>query len=287
MATNFMFKVTQVLKRNPNGSYATQAERKKVLKLVDRNLKELGYNKLELHNLGSKHLNAVIGMWMSNGLSTGTIKNRVAHLRWLLEKIDKPGVLPSSNTNLGIPKRVYVTNQDKSIELKEEQLNLINNPYLQASFRLQVAFGLRREESMKIRLKEADKGQFLRLVQTKGARPRDIPITTRQQRELLDELKSWVGAGSLIPPESFYSTQLGRYQQACIKMGIDRAHGLRHAYAQKRYFEMVGFPCPAKGGPKKGELPSKLYERVKEIRTQISEELGHGREEVTAVYLGR
>jgi hypothetical protein len=112
-------------------------------------------------------------------------------------------------------------------------------------------------------------------------------ITTRQQRELLDELKSWVGAGSLIPPESLYSTQLGRYQQACIKMGIDRAHGLRHAYAQKRYLELVGFPCPAKGGPKRGELPSKLYERVKEIRTQISEELGHGREEVTAVYLGR
>ena len=121
MATNFMSKVTQVLKRNPNGSYATQAERKKFFKLVYRNLKELGYNKLELHNLGLKHLNSVIGIWMSAGLSTGTIKNRVARLRWLLEKIGKSGVLPSNNTSLGIPKRVYVTNQDKSIELKEEQ----------------------------------------------------------------------------------------------------------------------------------------------------------------------
>ncbi|EGQ7934848.1 phage integrase N-terminal domain-containing protein [Vibrio vulnificus] len=287
MATNFMFKVTQVLKRNPNGSHATQAERRKVLKLLDQNLRELGFCKLELHNLGPKHLNAVIGMWMSNGLATGTIKNRVAHLRWLLEKIGKSGVLPANNTSLGIPKRVYVTNQDKSRELKEEQLNRIDDPYLCASFRLQAAFGLRREESMKIRLSEADKGDFLRVTKTKGARPRNIPITTSYQRELLDQLKPLVGVGSLIPPDLLYKTQLGRYEQACVKMGIDRAHGLRHAYAQKRYLELVGLPCPAKGGPKASALPNELREQIKRVRFQISEELGHGREEVTAVYLGR
>ncbi|SON48158.1 phage integrase N-terminal domain-containing protein [Vibrio tapetis] len=287
MATNFMFKVSQVLKRNPDGSHATRAERKKVLKLVDRNLSELGFKKLALHNLGPKHLNAVIGMWMANGLSTGTIKNRVAHLRWLLEKIDKVGVLPKSNISLGIPNRVYVTNQDKSRELKEDQLSLITDAHLQASFRLQITFGLRREESMKICLKEADKGTYLRVTKTKGARQRDIPIITTQQRELLEQIKPLVGVGSLIPSDVSYKTQVGRYEQACIKMGIDKAHGLRHAYAQKRYQQLVGLPCPAKGGPKRGDMTNEQYETVKLIRTQISEELGHGREEVTAVYLGR
>jgi len=37
----------------------------------------------------------------------------------------------------------------------------------------------------------------LYLVKTKGARPRDIPIRTTEQRELIDEVKKWV-KGKLI-----------------------------------------------------------------------------------------
>ncbi len=287
MASNFIFKVTQILKRNPDGSYATQAERRKVLKLIDRDLQDLGYKKLELHNLKSKHLKAVIDKWSNDGLGIGTVKNRAAHIRWLLAKINKSGLLPSSNTSLGIPKRVYVTNEDKSRVITDEQLNQIRDPYLKASFRLQAAFGLRREESMKIRLKESDKGTHLHIKNSKGGRPRSIPITTKSQRELLEEIKPLVGAGSLIPADILYKTQLGRYQQTCISIGIDKAHGLRHNYAQYRYQVLTGELCPAKGGPKQSEMPIELREHVVAMRTLISEELGHGREDITAVYLGR
>ncbi|CAH8206097.1 phage integrase N-terminal domain-containing protein [Vibrio aestuarianus] len=287
MASNFMFKVSQILKRNPDGSHATRAERRKVLKLVDRNLSELGFRRLELHNLSSKHLNALVGHWISEGLSAGTIKNRVAHLRWLLEKINKTGLLPASNTTLGISKRTYVTNIDKSRVLDFDKLMLISDPYLQASFRLQSEFGLRREESMKICLKDSDRGTHLKIVKSKGARPREVPVTTKAQRNLLDSIKPWVGSGSLIPSGTSYKTQLGRYHQACIKMGLDRAHGLRHAYAQNRYKALTGFDCPAKGGPRMSALPLEVQSKVKAIRLLISKELGHGREEVTAVYLGR
>lgn len=287
MASNFMFKVSQVLKRNPDGSHATRAERKKVLKLVDRNLSEQGFKRLELHNLSSKHLQAVVGNWLAEGLSAGTIKNRVAHLRWLLEKINKEGLLPASNTTLGIPKRTYVTNIDKSRSLELDKLALISDPYLRASFQLQSEFGLRREECMKICLKDADRGTHLQIVKSKGARPRKVPITTNHQRELLDSIKPWVGSGSLIPSGTLYKTQVGRYHQACIQMGLDKAHGLRHAYAQDRYKALTGLDCPAKGGPKASTLPLDVQNKVKLIRLQISQELGHGREEVTAVYLGR
>ncbi|HFQ5336105.1 TPA: phage integrase N-terminal domain-containing protein [Vibrio vulnificus] len=287
MASNFKHKISQVLKRNPDGSHSTQAERKKVLDLFSRQLTQLGFRRLELHNLSSKHLHAAISHWVGEGLSAGTIKNRVAHLRWLLEKINKTGLLPASNTTLGIPKRTYVTNENKSRFLELDKLELIDDPYLKASFRLQSVFGLRREESMKIVLKDADQGSYLKIVKSKGARPREIPILTKEQRELLDSIKPWVGSGSLIPSGTLYKTQLGRYQQACIKMGLDKAHGLRHAYAQERYKVLTGFDCPAKGGPKASALPVEIQDKVKAIRLQISEELGHGREEVTAVYLGR
>ena len=103
----------------------------------------------------------------------------------------------------------------------------------------------------------------------------------------MDSIKTWVGSGSLIPSGTSYKTQLGRYHQACIKMGLDRSHGLRHAYAQNRYRVLAGFDCSAKDGPKASTLPLEIQRKVKVIRLQISEELGHGREEVTVVYLGR
>ncbi|MGC9493455.1 phage integrase N-terminal domain-containing protein [Vibrio genomosp. F10] len=287
MATNFYYQITRVLHRNPDGSKATQAERKKILKLADKQLKELNVRKLELRNLGRKHIEKLVHHWQSQGLAVGTIKTRMTHLRWLSEKIGKPGLVPKSNLSLGIENRKYVTNQNKARHLSNAQLSKLNDLYLEASFRLQVAFGLRREESMKIQINLADRGDHLHLVKTKGARPRDIPIRNANQRELLDEVKKWVGEGSLIPKNAKYVTQMKRYERACIKMGLDRAHGLRHAYAHQRYFDLTGLYAPAAGGPSTKRLTGAYKQRDYEARMIISEELGHGREEVTAVYLGR
>ena len=287
MATNFYFQITRLLHRNPDGSKATQAERKKVLKLVDSQLKELNVRSLELKNFGRRHAVKLLTHWQSQGLSAGTIKNRMSHLRWLSEKIGKPGLIPANNTSLGIGKRHYVTNINRSRYISKEQLSRLNNRYLEASFRLQAAFGLRREECMKIILRFSDKGDHLVLTKTKGARPRAVPIRTQAQRELIDSIKKWVGDGSLIPKEDTYKTHLGRYERACIKMGLDRAHGLRHAYAHQRYLELTGNSAPAAGGPSTKGLNGADKQRDYEARMIISEELGHSREEVTAVYLGR
>ncbi|EOG9062470.1 phage integrase N-terminal domain-containing protein, partial [Vibrio fluvialis] len=81
--------MTRLLHRNPDGSKATQAERKKVLKLVDSQLKELNVRNLELKNFGRRHAVKLLTHWQSQGLSAGTIKNRMSHLRWLSEKIGK------------------------------------------------------------------------------------------------------------------------------------------------------------------------------------------------------
>ncbi|MGF1745094.1 hypothetical protein L4B77_09310 [Vibrio minamisatsumaniensis] len=51
------------------------------------------------------------------------------------------------------------------------------------------------------------------------------------QINLADRGEKWVGEGSLIPKNAKYANQMKRYERACIKMGLDRAHGLRHAYA--------------------------------------------------------
>jgi hypothetical protein len=64
-------------------------------------------------------------------------------------------------------------------------------------------------------------------------------------------------------------------------------HGLRHRYAQERYQELTGWPAPACGGPSDKDLKEneRLNDRL--ARFAISQEQGHEREQITAVYLGR
>ncbi|HUW37669.1 MAG TPA: integrase domain-containing protein [Rhodocyclaceae bacterium] len=148
---------------------------------------------------------------------------------------------------------------------------------------------MRREESIKLRPTWADRGDVLHLKAswTKGGKERDIPIFTAAQRNLLQEAKRFAGAGSLIPAEMSYKDQLNRFKAQTAQAGIDRVHGLRHHYAQTRYAQLTGWKSPAAGGPQAKQLSSaqKLIDR--QARLTISRELGHEREAITAVYLGR
>lgn len=64
-------------------------------------------------------------------------------------------------------------------------------------------------------------------------------------------------------------------------------HGLRHAYAQRRFEELTGYRAPLAGGPKSNELSNEQLTSNAKARAVISKELGHNREAITAVYLGR
>jgi integrase len=159
------------------------------------------------------------------------------------------------------------------------------------SLALQRAFGLRREESIKVRPHQADRGDQLVLQAswTKGGRPRDIPIRTLAQRDVLDQAKELakLQSASLIPPGKTYVEQLRRYESQTARAGLSKMHGLRHAYAQDRFLELAGFACPAAGGPGREQLTLAQREADYDARVLISDELGHAREAITAAYLGR
>lgn len=70
-------------------------------------------------------------------------------------------------------------------------------------------------------------------------------------------------------------------------VGEVKNHGLRHAYAQKRYEALSGLVSPKNGGKTSRKLSESEKQASLEARLQVSQELGHNREEITAVYLGR
>jgi hypothetical protein len=58
-------------------------------------------------------------------------------------------------------------------------------------------------------------------------------------------------------------------------------------YAQERYRELTGWQCPAREGPTSRQLTKQQKAIDRAARETLSHEMGHGREQITAVYLGR
>ncbi|CDF92331.1 MULTISPECIES: integrase domain-containing protein [unclassified Pseudomonas] len=282
------YTLQQLCRRNRDGSHNTQADRMRSLSLAARQLREAGFRQMKASSLKGKHVQALLDRWQGEGLSSGTIKNRLSHLRWWAEKIGKAGTLPTDNTQLGVADRRYVTNVSKAQELGS-RLDLVTDTHVRMSLQLQSAFGLRREEAIKFQPRYADQGDHILLKGswTKGGRDRSVPITTPLQREVLKAAHRLAGAGSLIPAQKTYIQQRNTYDGQCKAAGLSHMHGLRHHYAQSRYVAMTGWKAPAAGGISSRELTSVQRSQDRIARQIISRELGHERTQITATYLGR
>lgn len=237
--------------------------------------------------LKGKHVQTLLDRWQGEGLSPRTLKNRLSHLRWWAEKIGKSGILPADNTQLGVAERRYVTNISKARELGMS-LEQVADAHVRISLQLQAAFGLRREEAIKFQPSYADRDDQIVLKGSwaKGGRERIVPITTTEQRYVLQAVHRLAGIGSLITAHKTYIQQRHIYDGQCKAAGLSNMHGLRHRYAQMRYETLTGWKSPAAGGPGTAQLDLSQRLADQQARQQISRELGHERMKVTAIYLG-
>lgn len=280
--------IHQILRHHRLGSYATQAARRDVLMLFARDLVSLGYKLRHIKGLERKHIVAVINHWQAQGKASGTLKNRTSHLRFLTDILGRKDVVPN-NTELHIPNRCYIPIKNKALE--NINLERVRDPYIALSLRLQKAFGLRREEALKIKPWLADKGNqlFLQGSWCKGGRERYVPILTEEQRILLDEAKNFVSNpdASLIPIDRTYKQQRDVYKTEAQFLGLNKLHGLRHAYAQHRYQTITGWLSPLAGGPSRKALTPAQRTLDLYARNIITEELGHSRPQILKIYCGK
>jgi site-specific recombinase XerC len=281
------YTLRQLCQRNRDGSHNTQADRMRFLALAARQLRKAGFRQMKASSLKGKHVQMLLDRWQGEGLSSGTIKNRLSHLRWWAEKIGKAGILPTDNTQLGVAERRYVTNISKAQELGTG-LEQVTNAHVRMSLQLQAAFGLRREEAIKFQPSYADRSDHIALKGswTKGGRERIVPITTAEQRDVLHAAHRLAGTGSLIPADKTFIQQRHVYDGQCKAAGLSHMHGLRHQYAQSRYETLTGRPPPAAGGALVTELSPTQRIEDRHARQTISRELGHERVQITAIYLG-
>jgi site-specific recombinase XerD len=276
------------LLKNRESSYATHADRRQIFNRFANDLIEGGFQLRNINGLKQKHILAVLKSWQEKGLAVSTIKNRMAALRKLCDKINKRNIIPRNN-QLNIGKRSYAPTKNRAIF--NPNFSKITNSHVRISLELQRVFGLRREESLKIKPHLADKGNRLELLPTwcKGGRSRIIPIRTDEQRLWLEKAKETAGkfGDTLIPKHKKYIQHRRTYEQQVWRAGLRNLHGLRHAYAQRRYKELTDRDAPINGGLKSRELTPEQKQKDFEARMILTEELGHSREQITVNYLGR
>lgn len=283
------YQLKQMCQRNRDGSYSTQANRARMLNQIANQLQDMGYRRMTTRSLKPKHVDALVKRWLSEGMAAGTVKNRMNCLRWWATKVDRRNVIARSNDFYGIPDRQFVSNDSKAVVVDDDTLSGVKDDHVRMSLELQRAFGLRREEAIKFIPGYADQGDHIRLKAswTKGGKARQVPILTQGQRTVLDRANRLAGTGSLIPPQKNYIQQLRTYERHTTQAGLSKLHGLRHAYAQARYKELTGWACPAAGGPVSTSLSADQRRLDHQARLTISRNLGHAREQISAVYLGR
>ena len=255
------------------------------LEFIRRELEELKFEVNHVKRFKEKHITALTRRWQDRNLSIGRIKNLMSDLRFVCNEFGRSDVV-KKNDYYGIGNRSYIPTENKAIF--NADFSGIQNRHLKISLELQVAFGLRREECIKIIPVLADKNDHLWLKGswTKGKVERCIPILTQEQRAALDAAIAFCGKKSLIPENKSYIQQRSIYNTETRNSGFKNLHGLRHAYAQTRYHELTGWHAPIAGGKKRSELNARERTIDRTARKIISGELGHSRISVVKIYCG-
>lgn len=120
---------------------------------------------------------------------------------------------------------------------------------------------------------------------SKGGREREVPITSQAQLGALERASEAQGdARAVMPPDQNWQTwregDLREAREVVQEHTGGGLHDLRAAYACERYEALTGHAAPCAGG----QIEDR--ERDQAARLAVAEELGHGRAEVAAEYLG-
>ena len=308
-------KVNDIMKlagtRRVNGkvsSERTQTLTKDVLYASIRRLHELGYKIQDPKNLGERHIEVLVKhWWYCQHKKAKTIQNDLSRLRVFCAMLGKPGMvgavqkyLPDVDPELLKVRSAARTTKSWSghgIDLVETFRKVDErDPCLGLMLRLELGFGLRREEVLKCNPHVQDYGHYLQVFpgMGKGGRWRNIPIASHAQRDLLDYVKARVSQNKALGWEYSRSGQIAsleqnirRYENLMTSFGFTKAdagitgHGLRAQFAENHAL-LLGMIPPTMGGSA-GQLDGADSGVVK---AKVAQALGHNRVSVTSAYIG-
>lgn len=307
-------KVNQILAAYParvNGKVAserTQSLTKAVVYASFRRLHKLGHKIQDPKNLGERHIRILVNdWWFVRRKKIKTIQNDLSRLRVFCGKMGKPGMVGSVEKYLPDvdPKALVVrptAKESKSwsshgIDLVTKFPEIDQHDWrLGLMLRLELCFGLRREEVIKCDPHTQDYGHYLKVFpgMGKGGRWRDIPVATDAQRRTLDYVKKIAPKNKPLGWE--YSAfgkpvsleqNIRRYENLMASLGFTKdeagvtGHGLRAQFAENHTL-ILGIIPHTLGGTSGQMNGADLIMKKK----RIAQALGHNSDTILNAYIG-
>ena len=272
------------------------------MRVMVRQLSELNMPIQNLGEFSPRHVAALTRFYESEGLSASSLQKKNTVLRRFGTWMGKPDMAPRLKDLVSDPSRAM-----RSYSAVESKAWSTNGVDPEAVFkrmdlecqvaglhlRLQHAYGLRPREVVMLKPLSADQGKNLFVTDgTKGGRARMVPIDTPRKRELLEKAKE-IARGNArgvlsAKPGMSLKQAINRYYSLARKVGVGKGqgklgvtlHGLRHEFAGDLFKQITGVEAPVNGG--RIDNP----ELVRRAMQVTSEQLGHGRKDAGAAYLG-
>jgi integrase len=301
--------------KNKGVSFKTMHERASFLfRFFDDLHKLTKYKTLDPRSLATKHIEAMVRLWIERDLATATIHTYLSFLRTFGDWIGKRGLVRPVEYYVGTDsphaRRKQAAREDRSWSARDvdfaEVLERLQTlcPYVALQAEFSREFCMRPRETRQLRPHEAvlpreqatrrdpddlsGATHYLRIKDgTKGGRPRDVPIETEVQWELIRRAQAIVVSGQYLGrPGRSLEANKRHYYRIMERAGITRSkrgvtpHGLRHQGANDKYQEIARAPSPVRGGTG----IARALDR--EARQRVARVLGHNRIQVTNCYLG-
>jgi site-specific recombinase XerD len=197
-----------------------------------------------ISHMKTKHVKCFFEHLTAKGLSPSTQSAYATAMRLIAKRIGKPNIVPLSNIGLGfIRKGRYqplIKDPINSAHVRDELYRKARWAGLAND--MQVAFGLRRKESLlSVETVVSDGQRCLTVLGAKGGRKRLVPIENSGQAEILSQVQEFVQTNrwtSLIPPDLSLSEGLRKYSNFAHRVGGTKKacanpHRNRHDRAQK------------------------------------------------------
>jgi len=225
-------------------------------------------------------------------LAPSTAQNYISAINTVMDLATQGGWQSVSPTkDCQIEKRTHARSAPSPDQEKITSAMLsITDSRMHSVGRLMQELGLRSKEASLINaqnaFKEATERRSVTISEgTKGGRVRELQITRQEQLQALQAAASIQGEhSSMIPADQSWSKwrdgDLRQLRESIQKQGVARLHDLRAAFANQRFEELTGHASPLEGGHWDRKLDREASER-------LAEELGHGRFDVLASYIGR
>lgn len=281
---NLMAQVDKLHRHNRQGSYKTRARYYEAMQRFCRFLAEV-FRLERLANIAPKHIYAYVAYLQEQEKSASTIKTDLSAIRFFHDLIPNARYALPENTDLLLQSRTF-GNVDRS--WSDGEFNRMLNAALTAGREDFVSVlylgrfaGLRIHECFRIDTAAASKAvkEKALTIKGKGGLVRTVPLNDLLVQRLQRDLKETPRGHKLFVADDQQTHEAIKKLQAFIWLYRSTVrdpdstrpmtfHGLRHTYAAEKYQSFIAA----------GKTPY-------EARKAVSGLLGHGRDDVTKIYL--